>query len=225
MFKKGDFHIHSTESDGGLTPGELVLLAKERNVDIMAITDHNTVSGIQEGIRVGSIHGVKVIPGIELSTRFKGNRVHILGYFRGKEYNSNIFKDSLRALTSGNYKKAMSILNYELSLSCEGGKPTTQSGIRFLKFFDCVVVLAHPVSLKHEVFLNVIELDFDGIEAKYFRNKDEDTEYFVKIAKKKGLIYTAGSDFHTNKKVDLKHGTLGQIFLEEYEIKILLNKL
>ena len=42
MYTKGDFHIHSTESDGELKPGEIILLAKERKIDIIALTDHNT---------------------------------------------------------------------------------------------------------------------------------------------------------------------------------------
>ena len=41
MYKRGDFHIHSTFSDGGLSPGEIVHLAKQREVDIISITDHN----------------------------------------------------------------------------------------------------------------------------------------------------------------------------------------
>lgn len=219
MFNKGDFHMHSKVSDGCLSPGEIVVLAKERGLDIIALTDHNTTLGNYEAISVGKIHEVKVIPGIELSTRYKGNRVHILGYFRGEEYESDLFKKSLKYLVSGNVKKTMELLNHEISLISEGGKPTVQSGIRFLKYFNCVVVLAHPVSLKREIFKSVIEYDFDGIEAKYFRNNDDDTEYFIKTARSRNIIYTAGSDFHTNKKLDLKHGTLGQIYLEGDEIE------
>ena len=69
----------------------------------------------------------------------------------------------------------------------------------------------------------IINLNFDGIEAKYYRNKDNETEYFINVAKKKNIIYTAGSDFHSLKKVDLKHGTLGQIYLENEEIDNFLN--
>lgn len=216
---KGDFHIHSKESDGCLSPGEIIILAKERGLDIISLTDHNTTLGNNEAVNVGEIHGVKVIPGIELSTRYKGNRVHILGYFRGGDYDSNLFEKSLKLLSCGNVKKTMELLNYEVSLISEGGKPTVQSGIRFLKYFNCIVVLAHPVSLRRDVFKSIVEYDFDGIEAKYFRNNDDDTEYFINIANERGIIYTAGLDFHTNKKLDLKHGTLGQIYLERDEIE------
>ena len=69
MYKKGDFHIHSTASDGNCTPSQVVTLAKKRNIDIMALTDHNTTSGLDEAIKRGNDIGIKVIPGVELSTR------------------------------------------------------------------------------------------------------------------------------------------------------------
>lgn len=225
MYKRGDFHIHSTASDGDLKPGEVVILAKENFLDIIALTDHNTVSGISEAVKVGKIHGVKVIPGIELSSRYKGSRVHILGYFRGDEYKDIKFLKSLKAIADGRVKEAMAILDYEINLVSEAGRPNLSSAIKFLKYFNCVVVLAHPVFMTRDLFLKIIDCNFDGIEAKYFRNSEKDTEYFVKIAKSKKLIYTAGSDFHTNKKSDKKHGNLGQIYLREKEIKLLLSKL
>ena len=68
MYTKGDFHIHSTYSDGSLTPSQVVRLAKERHVDIMAITDHNNIDGIDEAIIEGRKNNITVIPGVELST-------------------------------------------------------------------------------------------------------------------------------------------------------------
>ena len=53
MYKKGDFHIHLTASDGELKPGEILFLAKDRQVDILAITDHNTVSGVKQAVNTG----------------------------------------------------------------------------------------------------------------------------------------------------------------------------
>ena len=79
-------------------------------------------------------------------------------------------------------------------------------------------MLAHPTLLNKNIFKEIINLNFDGIEAKYYRNKENETEYFMSIAKKKNIIYTAGSDFHSLNKLDMKHGTLGQIYLESDEI-------
>ena len=57
--------------------------------------------------------------------------------------------------------------------------------------------MAHPTLLRRETFNGLINLNFDGIEAKYYRNKENETEYFISMAKEKGIIYTAGSDFHS----------------------------
>lgn len=219
MYKKGDFHVHSTESDGELKPGEIVLLAKERHLDIIALTDHNTVSGNKESIIVGKIHGLKVIPGIELSTRYKGNKIHILGYFYSDIYEGKEFNTTLNDINKGLFKKCQMKNKGSISFRNEGGKLTTNAGIEFLHYYGAKVVLAHPTLLKYDVFNKLIELEFDGIEAKYYRNKENDTERFIKVANDKGIIYTAGSDFHSLSKVDIKHGTLGQIYLEEDEIK------
>lgn len=219
MFKRGDFHVHSCKSDGELKPGEIVLLAKERGLDIIALTDHNCVSGNDEAIKVGDIFNVKVIPGIELSTRFKGFRVHVLGYFTNKKYNNYEFREALRLIKKGKIKACSAKYNENLYLKSEGAKISTKSGIDFLHYYDAKVVLAHPVFLPKDIFLRIINLDFDGIEAKYYRNTDNDTEYFINIANEKGIFYTAGSDFHTLSKIDIKHGTLGQIYLIQEEMK------
>lgn len=87
------------------------------------------------------------------------------------------------------------------------------------------LVLAHPTLLKKDIFQELFKLKFDGIEAKYYRNKEDETDYFIRMAEEKGIIYTAGSDFHSLKKIDLKHGTLGQIYLENDEIEIFLKAL
>lgn len=218
MYTKGDFHIHSTESDGELKPGEIVLLAKERKVDIIALTDHNTVNGNKQAVKVGRIHGVKVIPGIELSTRFKGKKVHVLGYFTDDKYQGDEFKMILNNLCTGKFKACQIHFKGKLSFKSEGGKISTSAGIEFLHYYNAKVVLAHPTLLNRRIFEEIINLNFDGIEAKYYRNKEDEAEYFMNIAKEKNIIYTAGSDFHSLKKVDLKHGTLGQIYLEKEEI-------
>ena len=223
MYTKGDFHIHSTESDGELKPGEIVLLAKKRNLDIIALTDHNTVSGNKQAIKVGEIYGVKVIPGIELSTRFRGHRVHILGYFTDDKYESDEFKSILNNLRTGKFKACQIYFKGKLSFKSEGGKISTSAGIEILHNYNAKVVLAHPTLLNKSIFNEIIDLNFDGIEAKYYKNKEEETEYFISVAKEKNIIYTAGSDFHNLTKVDIKHGTLGQIYLEKDEITNFIN--
>jgi 3',5'-nucleoside bisphosphate phosphatase len=76
-----DLHAHTTASDGVLTPTELVALAAERHVDVIAVTDHDTVAGVAEATEAGRPVGVRVVAGIELSARREDRAVHMLGYF------------------------------------------------------------------------------------------------------------------------------------------------
>jgi len=96
MYKKGDFHIHSNYSDGTFTPSEVVILAKKKNVDIISLTDHNNISGVDEAIATGKELGVKIIPGVELSTRYNHTKVHVLGYFNDDSYRNELLIEVLR---------------------------------------------------------------------------------------------------------------------------------
>lgn len=78
--KNTDLHLHTTASDGGYPPSELVAKCKKVGLEYIAITDHDTVSGVAEAIKVGETLGITVIPGIEFSTKENGVSVHILGY-------------------------------------------------------------------------------------------------------------------------------------------------
>jgi len=82
MGSLADLHLHSTISDGRLTPTELVDLAHRNGVRIMALTDHDTVDGLPEAFQAaGRYPDFTLIPGIEMSTDVPGNEVHILGHF------------------------------------------------------------------------------------------------------------------------------------------------
>lgn len=78
--RKIDLHIHTTASDGTLTPAAVTALAAKLGLAAIAITDHDTVSGYAEANQAGRKLGVEVVPGIEISTKY-GGAVHILGYY------------------------------------------------------------------------------------------------------------------------------------------------
>lgn len=98
MYTKGDFHLHTKASDGKLSPKELVNLAKKEEIDIIAVTDHDTISGIDEAIAEGETTGIKVIPGIELSTLYENKTVHILGYFKDRDQIDTNFQNYLKEM-------------------------------------------------------------------------------------------------------------------------------
>lgn len=80
--KKGcDLHTHTLASDGMNEPSENVRLAFEKGLSAVAITDHDTVSGVQEALEAGTRYGITVIPGVEISTMAGGKDIHILGYY------------------------------------------------------------------------------------------------------------------------------------------------
>ena len=78
---RADLHTHTTASDGTLSPRQLVALAGELGLGAVAITDHDTVAGLAEGLAAGEALGVRVVPGVELSTSQAGCEVHIVGLF------------------------------------------------------------------------------------------------------------------------------------------------
>ncbi|PIE97791.1 MAG: phosphatase [Treponema sp.] len=75
-----DLHTHSTCSDGTCTPTEVVQQAKKAGVSVLALTDHDTVSGIEEAQKEAKTQGIKFISGIELSIERDFGEFHLLGY-------------------------------------------------------------------------------------------------------------------------------------------------
>ncbi|ADN76736.1 PHP domain protein [Ferrimonas balearica DSM 9799] len=76
---KIDLHCHTTASDGTLTPTELVTRAALQQVTILAITDHDTVAGLDQAADAAAQKGVRLISGVEISTRWHGFEIHIVG--------------------------------------------------------------------------------------------------------------------------------------------------
>ncbi len=78
---RGDLHCHTTASDGFLSPRKLVLLAQEKGLSFLGVTDHDTMKGLEEAEKAGEELGVRIVPGLEISTDSTGEEIHILGYF------------------------------------------------------------------------------------------------------------------------------------------------
>jgi len=76
-----DLHNHSYYSDGSLSPRQLVELAKKRRLKAIALTDHDTVAGVEEALVAGKELGVEVVPGVEMSAQYPPGTMHILGYY------------------------------------------------------------------------------------------------------------------------------------------------
>ena len=77
-----DLHVHSNASDGVFSPSRIVKMAVEQGVEYLALTDHDTVAGIEEAsVEAAKYKNLTFIPGVEISTDIEAGDVHILGYF------------------------------------------------------------------------------------------------------------------------------------------------
>jgi hypothetical protein len=82
MTGKIDLHAHTLASDGKYSPADLVGLAAQKGLSLLAITDHDTVSGVLPALEAGkAFPELKIIPGVEISSHAPGSEVHVLGYF------------------------------------------------------------------------------------------------------------------------------------------------
>lgn len=93
-----DLHMHSTASDGQYSPSELVRLVKKNGIEVMALTDHDTMDGVREAMEAGEALGLRVIPGIEMSAR-EYKTFHILGY--GMDMGDAGFESKIVSLQNG----------------------------------------------------------------------------------------------------------------------------
>lgn len=103
-----DLHIHSTMSDGTLSPSELVELARKKGLSCIAITDHDTVAGYAEAKAKGDEVGLDVISGVELSVTYSGGQLHLLGYLI--DCDNITLLEGLRTLHSARDKRNGEIL-------------------------------------------------------------------------------------------------------------------
>lgn len=104
-----DLHSHSTFSDGTFTPKEIVELAIKQDLRAVALTDHDTVKGLDEFMSYGKLHNLETIPGVEFSTNAKnGLEIHVLGLFL--DYNSPLLINMLDIIEENRFNRNMQII-------------------------------------------------------------------------------------------------------------------
>jgi len=103
-----DLHVHTSYSDGALSPFELIVKAKDAGLDIISITDHDTVDAIDEAVQIGKEFNLEVIPGVELSANLDQLEFHILGYFM--DYHNKSLLESLAVFREKRLRRAERIV-------------------------------------------------------------------------------------------------------------------
>jgi predicted metal-dependent phosphoesterase TrpH len=108
MISRVDLHLHSTASDGRFSPSELVAMALECNLLVIAITDHDTTAGLDEALEAARGTGLEVIPGVEISCDVPHEEVHLLGYYL--DHHHSALQGKLRAMRDARLRRAKGML-------------------------------------------------------------------------------------------------------------------
>ncbi|MDD2463770.1 MAG: PHP domain-containing protein [Desulfobulbus sp.] len=103
-----DLHTHSIYSDGSSTPAELIELAQRNGLLGLALTDHDTVEGVVELMRLGKEAGIPIISGVEISTTLRQHTLHMLGY--GIDPTAPVLLEWLKPLQDGRERRNAVIL-------------------------------------------------------------------------------------------------------------------
>lgn len=111
---RGDFHLHSTASDGIHTPTWVMETAAAKGVTVLSLTDHDTTDGLAEARAAASRLGLRLIPGMELSTDYQGADVHLLGY--GFDVANVELQEKLAWLRKGRLERTQKIVGILESL-------------------------------------------------------------------------------------------------------------
>lgn len=146
-----DLHVHSTKSDGSMTPTELVELAVQKRLSAFALTDHDTVEGLDEAMEAAARYNaslsedsdgkipLEVIPGIEFATEYRGKDIHILGLYI--DYHSSVFKQKIQEFVNSRILRNQKMCQ---SLASDGIDITYEKLIE--EFPESVITRSHYAS-------------------------------------------------------------------------------
>jgi predicted metal-dependent phosphoesterase TrpH len=119
-----DLQVHTTASDGALPPAQVVAAAQQAGLSAIAITDHDTVDGLAEANEAGERLGVRIVPGVELSTHFGTDELHLLGLHLS---NTDAMRAALSEFQLGRVERAERIV---ATLNHHGIPVTMESVLR-----------------------------------------------------------------------------------------------
>ena len=115
---KADLHLHTTASDGRLEPNEIVGLAAKAGLEVIAITDHDTVDGVAPALAAAqALPPLTVIPGVEINTDVPRGEVHVLGYFI--DFTDRKLADNLLRLRDARQGRAQKMITKLSSLGVD----------------------------------------------------------------------------------------------------------
>jgi predicted metal-dependent phosphoesterase TrpH len=264
-----DLHLHTTASDGRLSPAQLVARAASAGLTTIGVTDHDTVAALAEVTAVAAVAGIRVVSGIEITAVDEGRDVHMLGYFFDPDSAPlAAVLEHQRALRVGRVREIGErlailgmVIDVESVLLAAAARPGSSVGrpqvarelVRagYVKSvqeaFDkwlatgrpafisrtgpspAVIVdaiheaggiasMAHPgVTRRDELIGPLAEHGLDAIEVYHSDHSPEDQQHYQRIARRRNLLVSGGSDFHGDDPAMVpgraKRGVLGVVSL------------
>ncbi|MCD2348802.1 PHP domain-containing protein [Clostridium guangxiense] len=188
MYFKGDFHTHTNASDGKFSAYHLLGLAKSCGIDIMAVTDHDTTDNLNNAIKESMDIGLKVIPGIELSTLHNGESVHILGYFRDSSYMKKDFQNFLNDMKDYRVWRAKKIVSnlskyFNINLNYENVTKNTNGVIARPHIARAIIAAGYNYTTDY-IFDNILNKESPA----YIPNKKVGVDEGIKILKNENAV-------------------------------------
>lgn len=107
--QRADLHVHTTASDGLLSPEEVIKWAVHKKLSAVAITDHDTIKGVQPAVDISRQYKIEVVPGIEFSSEHMDEEIHILGYYIN--YDKSWLKEKLDEMYQSRYTRAVKMID------------------------------------------------------------------------------------------------------------------
>jgi predicted metal-dependent phosphoesterase TrpH len=254
-----DLHSHTNESDGTLSPAELIAEAARVGVRVLGITDHDTFAGYEQAVAAARDASIDLICGIELSTKLHGQSVHLLGYFPHAGAGLAEFREWIRELQASRRDRNIRLvarlreLGFDITLgeaeargrgmtgrphfaqimvekgyvanfrqafddyldeSAKGyvnrREPELAEAIRRIRDAGGIASLAHPVRIAADlpsILPGLCAAGLNAIEAYHSDHSPAETEFFLDLARKHGMLVTGGSDFHGAVKPSVRLGT------------------
>ena len=239
-----DLHLHSTASDGTWTPSEVVQRAQQAGVQVMALTDHDTLAGAHEAAPEAERRGIHFLLGVELNTDAGGAEIDILGYFLQEP--PVWFQEFIASRQAARVDRARAIVvrlnalglpvRYErvrelaqgivarphvAQAMIEQGHATSQrdaykryigfgapayverdslhpvTAMQYVKRAGGLAIVAHPGLVDdEEAVRSLVASGASGLEVYYAFHTPDQTAAWLKLARERGLLITAGSDAH-----------------------------
>ncbi len=147
-----DLHNHTTDSDGDFTSQQLLERAKALGIRAVGITNHDTIRGLKSAIKIGENYDIEVVPGVEISVRFKETSftgtLHLLCYFKSERLFDDVFVKAMTSvLSQGRGENLVKARVDEINLFFGPDGKTPQ--LKRALIYQDITALSHNASRRH----------------------------------------------------------------------------